>query len=64
MPEIALSFALRHGLQSTVLLDTDGEVGLLYRLCGTPTTFFVNSQGVIEDIRFGSITQEWIAEKL
>lgn len=35
-------------IRSTVLLDTDGNIGDLYRITGLPTTIFVHPDGTIE----------------
>jgi hypothetical protein len=47
----------RSSNSSTQNFATEGDAGRLYLVRGTPTTFFVNSQGVIEDIQVGFITQ-------
>lgn len=43
-----------------MLMDPSGEIGRLYQLRGTPTTFFVDTDGVVQDIQVGFVTPEWI----
>lgn len=62
--EAAKDFAAQYGLESPVLLDSDGTVSQLYQLRATPTTFFVNRDGVIEDIAIGFVKLDWIEGKL
>lgn len=47
-----------------MLLDESGAIGRTYGLRGTPTTYFINAEGVIEDVQVGFISQEWIDTKL
>lgn len=57
-------FAVKYGLESPTLLDENGAVGRLYGLRGTPTTYFINADGVIEDLQLGYVTIDWINAKL
>jgi len=47
-------------LHFTVALDTDAQVSYKYNLRYTPTTFFIDSNGVIRAIKIGaSETELW-----
>ena len=57
-------FAVKYELESPMLLDENGAVGRTYGLRGTPTTYFINADGVIEDLQIGYITLDWIDAKI
>jgi peroxiredoxin len=46
-------FIAEHGLSIPVLLDTNGEISVIYQVHSLPTTFFINSSGVISRIIIG-----------
>ena len=46
--EAARTFVSDLHIGSTVLLDTDGKAGDLYRIAGLPTTVYVRPDGTIE----------------
>jgi len=52
------SFVEELGLTFPILLDSEGRVEDLYRVRAYPTSFFVNRDGVITDIRRGGIKTE------
>ena len=58
-PEVE-AFAARYGLESVFAMDFTGEVGAQYQLISTPTTYFVDPNGVIQNIHAGVITLDWI----
>ena len=43
-----------YGLSFPVLLDTSQNVALEYNIRGIPTTFFIDKDGIIRDIKFGA----------
>jgi thiol:disulfide interchange protein len=45
-------------------MDTDGSISKNYSVFSTPTTYFVNPDGVITSILPGLMTQQWIAANL
>ena len=57
-------FVEQYELVSPFLMDPDGEIGRLYRLRGTPTTFFINSDGVVQNFQPGFVTLDWIEQNL
>ena len=47
-----------------VVLDKDGSVGRLYTLLGLPSSFFVDRNGAIRAISFGSINRSAIDRRI
>ena len=54
----ARSFVAELQITSTVLLDTDGKAGDLYRITGLPTTVFVRSDGTVEGRYIGQTNEQ------
>jgi peroxiredoxin len=46
------------GIEFSVLIDRDADVGDKYRLLGLPTTFFIDSEGVIQSIYRGPLEED------
>jgi len=46
-------FVENYGLTFPVLLDSTRDVSLEYYIRGIPTTFFIDREGIIQDIRIG-----------
>jgi peroxiredoxin len=57
-------FIARHGLRYPFLLDIDGAVSQNYDIYTTPTTYFVDPDGVIAGILPGVVNQNWIEQNL
>lgn len=53
-------FIAQYGLEYPFLLDTDGNVSQHYNIYTTPTTYFINPEGVITDILPGIISEQWV----
>lgn len=51
-------FADEYGMDFPLLIDRDGEVGDKYRLLGLPTTFFIDADGMIQQIFNGPFEEE------
>jgi peroxiredoxin len=49
----AISFSQTLGLTFPILLDHDGSVSDLYEVRSLPTTFFIDAQGIIQEIIIG-----------
>jgi thiol-disulfide isomerase/thioredoxin len=49
----AITFAQIRRLTFPILLDRNGSVGNLYEIRSLPTTFFVDSEGIIQDVVIG-----------
>ena len=56
--EAALSFAAEQGLTFPILLDESGEATRLYQVRALPTTFFIDGQGIIQDVIAGGPMSE------
>jgi cytochrome c biogenesis protein CcmG/thiol:disulfide interchange protein DsbE len=56
--EAALAFAAEQGLTFPILLDEGGEATRLYQVRALPTTFFIDSQGIIQDVIAGGPMSE------
>ncbi len=50
------------GISFPILLDGDMAVGRDYRIMGLPTTFFIDSQGIIRGVHAGQINSAILAE--
>ena len=55
-------FLEEFGISFPILLNGDMTVGREYRILGLPTTFFIDSQGVIRRIHAGEINSAILAE--
>lgn len=47
------TFVSDYALTSPILLDTEGQVSLLYELRSLPTSFFIDREGIIRDVVIG-----------
>ena len=63
-----LSFAEEFGIEFPLAIDRDGEMRDAWRLGGPiqglPTSYFIDSTGVVRDRFFGPLTEEFIDERL
>lgn len=50
------------GIGFPILMDGDMAVGREYRILGLPTTFFIDSQGIIRGVHAGEINSAILAE--
>ena len=57
-PEDAQTFAQELGLSFPILFDLDGSVNLLYQVRSLPTSFFIDPQGVIQEVVVGGPMSE------
>ena len=53
-PSQVAEFMQGQGLSFPVLLDSQGEIAEKYGIRGIPTTFFIDKDGIIQDIRIGA----------
>jgi DsbE subfamily thiol:disulfide oxidoreductase len=58
------SFAKEKGMNFTVLVDNTGMVANQYRVSGIPTTFIVDSKGIIRDMIVGGTTLKVLESKI
>jgi cytochrome c biogenesis protein CcmG/thiol:disulfide interchange protein DsbE len=52
------------GLTFDIPMDTDGAVGSRYNVRGLPTTYFIDGDGVIQEIWSGEMNAITLAEKI
>ena len=57
LPEVK-DFILEHNLTFPILLDTQGDVSRLYQLRSLPTSFFVDAEGIIQEVIIGGPMSE------
>ena len=57
-----LNFINKYQLEFPVLLDNEGKVNSLFKIQALPTTFFVNSNGIIQEIIIGGPMSEVLLE--
>lgn len=58
------AFAKDKGMTFPILMDTNGMVGNQYRVSGIPSTFIVDSKGIIRDMIVGGTTLETVEAKI
>jgi peroxiredoxin len=54
----ALAFVQEHGLTFPILFDLDGKTSNLYAVRSMPTSFFIDTQGIIRDVVIGGPMSE------
>ena len=57
-PATVKEFMETFGLTFPVLMATSREVPLAYNIRGIPATFFIDKNGIIQDIKIGAFTSE------
>lgn len=57
-PTRVKEFVESFGLTFPVLLATNSEVPLAYNIRGIPATFFIDENGIIQDIKIGAFASE------
>jgi thiol-disulfide isomerase/thioredoxin len=50
-------FILEKQIAMPVFLDTDGQISNLYQVRSLPTTFFIDSQGFVDDVVVGEMSE-------
>jgi len=62
-PSVVKEFMENYDLSFTVLLDTNQDVALEYNVRAIPTTFFIDKDGIIQDIKVGAFSSKTEIEK-
>jgi len=66
--DIVLAFAEDFGIEFPLAVDRDGELQDVWRLGGPiqglPTSYFIDSTGVVRDVFYGPLTEEFLEERL
>lgn len=57
-------YVTEEGLTFTVLLDEHGDVTQMYRIRGTPTSYFIDSEGVLQGKRVGLMNYEGLEQQI
>ena len=52
-PQAVMPFVKEHGLTFPIVLDETGKVGNAYQLKSLPTSYFINRDGIIEEVVIG-----------
>jgi cytochrome oxidase Cu insertion factor (SCO1/SenC/PrrC family) len=60
----ARDFITEVHIRSTVMLDSDGKVGDLYRITGLPTTIFMRADGTIEGRYIGQTDEQIVTRHI
>jgi thiol-disulfide isomerase/thioredoxin len=60
----AKSFVKEYGLQFPAVTDPDGNVLDMYRVLAYPTSFLIDSDGVIRDIVYGIVPKDDMEQKI
>lgn len=56
--DTAREFMDENSLSFPVLLDTSQDVVLLYNIRSIPTTYFIDEEGMIRDVKIGAFTDQ------
>ena len=63
-----LEFAEEFGIEFPLVIDRDGELKDIWRLGGPiggiPTSYFLDEDGVVQDITYGPLTDEMLTERI
>ncbi|MED3642807.1 TlpA disulfide reductase family protein [Caldifermentibacillus hisashii] len=62
--EKAEEFVKELGLTFPIPLDIEGEVIKLYQIYGLPTSYFIDTNGIIHSIYFGPMHEAYMKEEL
>lgn len=62
--QTAQEYAREKGMTYNILLDEQQRVATLYNLRGTPTSFFIDRQGIIHSIVVGPIDDNTLLQKV
>ncbi len=60
----AISILDELGADYPAVLDANGEVAAHYRIAGMPTTFFIDSEGVLRGLKAGEVHEDQLVELL
>lgn len=64
-PEAMQRYIAETGILYPVWLDSNGDANRVYNIKALPTTFFIDREGVIQQIRLGGpLTREYLEKQL
>lgn len=62
--ELVPPFLEEFGITFPIVLDEEGEVVKAYRILGLPTTVFINSNGIVNEVFTGPLNKAYIESKI
>ena len=63
-PEKVVAFIAEYGLSFPVVLDEKGEVNQLYLVQSLPTSFFIDEEGIIQEVVIGGIAEAMVRSRV
>lgn len=63
-PDDVKAFAGSMGIDVPIVLDVDGSIQQLYRVRGFPTSFFIDADGVVQNIHIGGMNEAILGDYL
>lgn len=62
--QTAQQFAQQYGLTYTLVMDNNQQVATLYNLTSTPTSYFIDRQGIIRSMVVGPVDDATLQQKI
>ena len=63
-PQTSQQFAQQYGLTYTLVMDNNQQVATLYNLTATPTSYFIDRQGIIRSTVVGPVDDATLQQKV
>ena len=63
-PEKVVDFIAEYGLSFPIVLDETGEVNQLYLVQSLPTSFFIDEEGIIQEVVIGGIAEAMVRARV
>ena len=63
-PEDVANFIAKYGLEFPVVLDPAGEVNQLYLVQSLPTSFFIDQEGLVQEMVVGGIAEAMVRSRV
>ena len=63
-PEAVAEFIAEFGLSFPIMLDRTGEVNRLYQVQSLPTSFFIDKDGVIQEVVVGGLAEAMVRVRI
>lgn len=61
--KVVHDFVQKHGLTFPIPMDVNGEVSFLYEAISIPTSYFLDSDGVIRHKKVGPMDEEYMIDQ-
>ena len=62
--DVIQDFVARHDLTYPFLMDRDGRASLDFKVQSTPTTYFIDPDGVIVDMQADMMSRAWLERNI